>query len=133
MIGYSLRCGKSNSTVEGYRVGCGLNDGQITGAHIVYPNIAGVTYTVTYPEVTKESVEFEKMDQEMKEEEVPIIETPEQEEAISSEFPNDEEDSGMTKNEIIEDTEANTESNENMKNSDQADKADILDESVKME
>ena len=39
----------------------------------------------------------------------------------------------MTKNEIIEDTEANTESNENMKNSDQADKADILDESVKME
>lgn len=33
---YALGCGKNGSTVEGYRPGCGLNDGQITAAHIVY-------------------------------------------------------------------------------------------------
>lgn len=43
MIGYSLSCGKNNSTVEGYRVGCGLNDGQITGAHIVYSGVNSVS------------------------------------------------------------------------------------------
>ena len=43
MIGYSLSCGKNKSTVEGYRVGCGLNDGQITGAHIVYSGVNSVS------------------------------------------------------------------------------------------
>lgn len=43
MIGYSLSCGKNNSTVEGYRVGCGLNDGQITGAYIVYSSVNSVS------------------------------------------------------------------------------------------
>ena len=43
VIGYSLSCGKNNSTVEGYRVGCGLNDGQITGAHIVYSGVNSVS------------------------------------------------------------------------------------------
>ena len=31
-----LTCGKNGSTIEGYAVGCGLSDGQIIGAHIVY-------------------------------------------------------------------------------------------------
>ena len=33
---YSLGCGLSNSTIMGYRPSCGLADGQIVGAHIVY-------------------------------------------------------------------------------------------------
>ena len=33
---YSTGCGKSTSTVVGYKVACGLADGQIIGAHIVY-------------------------------------------------------------------------------------------------
>ncbi|MFI3213246.1 MAG: hypothetical protein R3Y24_07875 [Eubacteriales bacterium] len=36
IIGYSLGCGKSTSTIEGYRTGCGFVDGQIIAAHIVY-------------------------------------------------------------------------------------------------
>ena len=37
---YELGCGKSTSTVTGYRAACGLSDGQITGAHIVYDRSA---------------------------------------------------------------------------------------------
>ncbi len=37
---YELGCGKSTSTVTGYRPACGLSDGQITGAHIVYDRSA---------------------------------------------------------------------------------------------
>lgn len=33
---YELGCGKSTNTVTGYRAACGLSDGQIIGAHIVY-------------------------------------------------------------------------------------------------
>lgn len=40
IVGYSLNCGKSTSTVEGYGAGCGLSDGQIIGAHIVYDESA---------------------------------------------------------------------------------------------
>lgn len=36
IVGYSLGCGKDGNTVEGYRPGCGLSDGQIIKAHIVY-------------------------------------------------------------------------------------------------
>ena len=46
-MGYSLSCGKSNSTIEGYAVGCGLSDGQIIGAHIVYPDAGNVTNAVS--------------------------------------------------------------------------------------
>ena len=46
-MGYSLSCGKSNSTIEGYTVGCGLSDGQIIGAHIVYPDAGNVTNAVS--------------------------------------------------------------------------------------
>jgi len=33
---YSLGCGMTPSTIIGYRTACGLADGQIIGAHIVY-------------------------------------------------------------------------------------------------
>ena len=36
VIGYSLNCGRDNSSIEGYKPACGLVDGQIVGAHIVY-------------------------------------------------------------------------------------------------
>ncbi len=38
--GYRTGCGKSNETVEAYMPGCGLADGQIVGAHIVYDRTA---------------------------------------------------------------------------------------------
>lgn len=40
--GYQLGCGKDEHTVEAYRTGCGLGDGQIIGAHIVYKNGAAM-------------------------------------------------------------------------------------------
>ncbi len=36
IVGYSLNCGKNPSTIEYYTPACGLSDGQIIGAHIVY-------------------------------------------------------------------------------------------------
>lgn len=40
VVGYSLNCGKSTSTIEYYVPSCGLSDGQIIGAHIVYTQSA---------------------------------------------------------------------------------------------
>lgn len=37
---YDLGCGKGTSTVVGYKTSCGLSDGQIIGAHIVYESSA---------------------------------------------------------------------------------------------
>lgn len=37
---YELGCEKSTNTIVGYRVACGLADGQIIGAHIVYDESA---------------------------------------------------------------------------------------------
>ena len=35
---YDLSCGMTTSTIFAYRPECGLGDGQITAAHILYPN-----------------------------------------------------------------------------------------------
>ena len=37
---YELGCGQSTSTVIGYKANCGLSDGQIIGAHIIYDESA---------------------------------------------------------------------------------------------
>lgn len=50
IVGYSLGCGKGNSTVEGYRTACGLVDGQIVGAHIVYDKNALNAVAMAYEE-----------------------------------------------------------------------------------
>lgn len=89
--GYELGCGKTGSTVEAYRTGCGLGDGQITGAHITYAkNVMFMTEII--PEiVTKEAVQEEEsmiMEEESQEEqchenmEEPAIE---QEELVTGE------------------------------------------------
>lgn len=62
--GYDIGCGKSGSTVEAYRTGCGLSDGQIIGAHIFYKNNSSGTPILQLQESALE----ESIVQELKEE-----------------------------------------------------------------
>lgn len=55
IIGYSLNCGKSPSTIEYYTPVCGLSDGQIIGAHIVYEQSALLTQEVAAPALYNEN------------------------------------------------------------------------------
>lgn len=48
IIGYSLNCGKSTSTIEYYIPSCGFSDGQIIGAHIVYAQSAARAKAASY-------------------------------------------------------------------------------------
>lgn len=58
IIGYSLNCGKNNSTIEGYRPACGLSDGQIIGAHIVYDQNALGAAAVMYTEAAYDTLAY---------------------------------------------------------------------------
>lgn len=53
LVGYSIGCGKDGRTIDAYRPGCGLSDGQIIGAHIIYDQSASnaVSYTAIIPEM----------------------------------------------------------------------------------
>jgi len=70
-------CGKSTSTVEGYKAGCGLTDGQIIGAHIVYSGAAASSMAIST--MSLEMPEEEVMEEPVMEEweTYPQIELPE--------------------------------------------------------
>ena len=82
---YSTGCGKSTSTVVGYKVACGLADGQIIGAHIIYtgydslPSANNMVAPVMYSVRQEETVVEETA-------EVIIEETGEEIETVSEEI-----------------------------------------------